>query len=153
MAYDQRLSPTSAYIVQSDQRLRPAAFMIADGEEQSFPGHGGQQLLDEERQQNGTDHGEIQVVNHEEPGELHGFSVSHELPSPEGDGIVGDDAGHRRRQGRKGRLALGEAEVLRMMAYHGPVGFVENGPQMDPERSIEGGRGESEQVGPVRCHG
>lgn len=53
----------TAYVVQDDEGLRPAAISIANSMENSTANNGGKQLLNEKHQDDGADNRERKIVN------------------------------------------------------------------------------------------
>lgn len=140
-------------IIERDQRLRPASIVIADGVEYAMSPQGGQQLLNEERQQRGTDGGKKQVVDHKEARKLQRFLVAHELSSAQDDDIVRNYQTGRFPKGGERRLARNEAKVFRRMADDGGVELVEKGPEMHSKRPVKSGQRGGREFGEISSSG
>lgn len=125
------------YIVQDDQRLGPAAVCLANRVEHAVPDNGREQLLNKQREQDCADGCEVEVVDEEERLELEWLSVAHDFPAAEDEDVVGDDEDGRLLEGRHGRLAGDESEVVCGLARDRREGLVEDWPQMDAERSVD----------------
>ena len=118
----------NTYVVKDNQLVRPAAFVVADGEEKTLPRNRGDQLLREEKQQGPADSGEVKVVHLEEKVELEGLTVAHKLPTTEDYSVVYNQRDNADLECRKGRLSLHEAEVLRLVARNGLKALFEDWP-------------------------
>lgn len=79
------------HIVEDNERLGPAAIDVADGVEDALANESREELLNEQRQEDTTDGGEVEVVDEEERLELEGLAVAHQLPAAKDDGVVNDD--------------------------------------------------------------
>lgn len=53
------------YVIQDNQGLGPTAIGVADGIKEAMPGHGGDELFEEEDKQSGADEGQDEVVDQE----------------------------------------------------------------------------------------
>lgn len=118
----------SAYVVEDNQGLGPAAVGVADGVEDAAADDDGQKLLNEESQEDAADGGEVEVVDEEQRLELVGLPVAHPLTAAQDDGVVDDDEDGGLLDGRHGSLALDEAEVAGGIANDGRPGLIEDGP-------------------------
>lgn len=128
------------YIVERNKRLGPAALVVADGVEDAVTDQSGQQLLNEESQEHTTDRGQVEVVDHEQEVELERRAIAHDFPAAKDDDVVGDEHRGGGLEGGHGRDALLELEFFRGIAHDGLVAGVEDGPEVDAERTVERGR-------------
>lgn len=122
------VSSSRTYVVQDYQRLSPTAVDFANGVEQAMPVDGRNELLSEQGQENATDQSEHQVVDDGNGLELEGWSIPHQFPSTEYDRVIYDNKDRRLLQGRHGRLAGDEFEVIGRVAHDQLEGLVEDGP-------------------------
>lgn len=132
--------PTRTHIVQDNQRSSPATSVIADGIEDAVAHQGREQLLNEESQQDTTYGCQVEVVDHEESVELESRAIAHDLTATEDNDVVGDQHGDGLLQCRHGRDALFEVERIGRVASDLGVEDVEDGPQVQAERTVEGRR-------------
>ena len=102
--------------------------MVADGEEEAFPGNRGDQLLREKEEESPADGREVKVVHLEEKVELERLTVAHKLPASEDNDVVCDECDHTDFERRKRRLSLYEAKVLRLVAHNRLKHLLEDGP-------------------------
>jgi hypothetical protein len=116
------------YIVQNDQLIGPSTLPVANGKEDAVPPDGGNQLLQEQNKQRAANECQVQVVHLEQPIELQGRSATHNLSAAEDDYVVGDEDNSRGGESGKGRYTLFEAEVLRLVAFDGLKGPLEDWP-------------------------
>ena len=116
------------HIVEDNEGLSPATINIADGVEDAVANESREKLLNKQSQEDGADSGEVEVVDEEDGFELEGLTVPHQLPTAEDDGIVDDDEGARRLEGRHGRLERDKLELIDWIANDGRPGLVEDGP-------------------------
>ena len=82
---------TDTHIVESHERRSPATVVVTDGIQKTAVAEDGRKLLNEKSQQTAGDHGEKEVVDLEQPLELEGVEVPHDLPSSKNNDVVGDD--------------------------------------------------------------
>lgn len=118
----------NTYVVEDNQLVRPAALMVADGEEKALPDNRGDDLLGEKQQQCAANGGEVKVVHLEKKAELEGLAIAHKLPAAENYNVVHKKRDNTRLQGRERCDALLEAEVLGLVARNGLKDLFENGP-------------------------
>lgn len=118
----------STYVVENDKRLGPATTAVADGIEDASADNGGQQLLDKERQEDGRNGSQVEVMDQEQRLQLEGLAVAHNLTTPEDDGIVDSNEDSRLLQGRHGSLPSGEPELADGIASNGGPDLVKDGP-------------------------
>lgn len=116
------------HVVQNDQRLGPSTFVVTDGVENTVVPEGGDELLDKQNQQDTTDDGQDQVVQHEQSVQLEGLHVLHDLTATEDDHIVGDEDGGGLFEGGEGCHALLEVELASRVSSNQLKGLVEDGP-------------------------
>lgn len=101
----------TTHVVENDQFIRPPALVLADGEEDAVSRDGGDELLEEQRQERAADDGQVEVVDLEEAVEGKGGPVAHHLAPAEDDNVVGDqDRGGLLERGHGGRVGR-EAEI------------------------------------------
>lgn len=98
----------------------------------------GQQLLNEENEEHAADGSEVEVVDEEKALELERLAVPHQRATTKDDDVVQDDEDARLLERRHGRDASLEAEVVGRVAHDGCPRLVEDGPQRDAERPVEG---------------
>ena len=79
------------YVIEDNERLSPATIHVADCVEDAAANNGGEELLNEESEETGADHGQEKVVDQEEALELEGLAVAHNLAATEDDNVVDDD--------------------------------------------------------------
>lgn len=127
------------HIVQGDQRLSPAAIIVADGEEETVADQRRDELLEVEGEQATADDGQVEVVDFEQPVELQRRALFHNLPTTEDDDVVRGQGHGRLEHRRHGRAARDEAELLGLVSHDLFKGMGEDGPQLDTERPVEGG--------------
>ena len=96
------------------------------------------QLLQEQPQQRPANDGQVEIVNLEQPIQLHGRPALHELASAEDNEVVEAQRDGRLAHGGHGRLAGREAELLGLVAEEGLVGLGEEGPEFQTEGAVEG---------------
>lgn len=100
------------YVVENDKLVGPTALVVANREEDTVPYNGGNQLLQEQRQERTTNNGQVKVVDFEKTIERKGRTVAHQLTTAEDDDIVC----HQHRRGllecRHWGAARGESEGL-----------------------------------------
>ncbi len=65
------------YVIQDNQRRSPTALHVADGVEDTVIEDRRNQLLKEQYQQATADGSEVEVVNHEKPVQLEGWTAAH----------------------------------------------------------------------------
>lgn len=116
------------HVVEDNERLRPAAIVVADGMEDTLTVDGRNKLLNEENEKNTADGREVEVVDQEQRLELEGLAVAHHLAPTEDDGIVDDDEDGSRLESRHGSLEGDELELAGGIADNGGPGLVEDGP-------------------------
>lgn len=102
--------------------------MVTDSIEDTVSPKGWQKLLDEEGQQDRTDGGQVEVVDHEQAIELQGREVLHDLTATEDDYVVGDQSSGSLLKGGHGGDALDKFELRRGVPDDGGEGLVEDGP-------------------------
>lgn len=99
---------------------------------------GGQELLNEQNQENATDEGQNEVVDHEQSVELERRQLLHDFATTEDDNVVCDKHhGGLLQCGQRGHI-LGELELASRVAHDLLVGLVKEGPQVHTKRPIEG---------------
>lgn len=116
------------YVVEDNQRLSPAAIVVADGKEDTLTDNGRQKLLNEESQEEAANSGQVEVVDEEERLELERLAVAHQLSAAKDDEVVDDDEDGRRLQGGHGSLERHELEVIGRVANNGREELVKDGP-------------------------
>lgn len=125
------------YVVQNDQFVSPATFMVANREEETMTGDCGNHLLGEERQQCAADGGEVEIMDLEQEVELERLPSAHEFAAAEDDDVVCDKKSGAGLESREGSLALGEAEILRLVAYNRLKSLLEDGPELDTKGAVQ----------------
>jgi len=123
--------------------------VVADGEKKPLSRNGGNQLLGEQCEQNAADGGQVKVVHFEQKAELERGALAHQLPAPKDYDVVGNDCDGARLEGGEGRLALDEAEVLRLVTRNGLKRALKNGPQFQAKGTVE--RGDAD-IDPIDTH-
>lgn len=123
-----RIRGSSTYVVENNERLGPAAIVLANGVEDATTNNGRDELLEEEQQKRQADGGEVEVVNQEQRLELEGLTVAHKLPTAKDDGVVDGDEDGGRLERRHGSLERHELEVGDRVAHDGRPGLVEDRP-------------------------
>lgn len=116
------------YVVEDNQRLSPAAIVVADGKEDTLADNGRQKLLNEESQEEAADGGQVEVVDEEERLELERLAVAHQLSTAKDDEVIDDDEDGRRLQSGHGSLERHELEVIGRVANNGREELVKDGP-------------------------
>ena len=116
------------YVVENDQLVGPSARFGANGIEYAVSDNRWDQLLGKERQENAADDGQVEIVNLEQPIQLHRRSIAHQLASTKDYDVVGYQDDGSLWECRHWRLALDEAKVLRLVAFGGFERFLEEGP-------------------------
>jgi hypothetical protein len=139
------------YIVQDNQLIGPPTLAVADGIEHAVPPDRRDQLLSEKHKQRAANERQVQVVHLEEPIQLQRLSAAHDLPPAKDDDIVRDEQDRRRLEGRHGRDALLEAEVLRLVAHDRGEDPVEDGPDGQAKGPVERGHAVLEPFGVRHC--
>lgn len=93
-------------------------------------------------------------MDHEQRVQLEGRTVAHQLPPSKNDDVVCENSQSALLQRRHGRHQGLEVEVLGVKAGDGIEDFVEDGPQVNAERSVDTGKRQRlKQVGGgVRRH-
>lgn len=132
------MRPGNTYVVEDDEGLSPATAGVANGVIQPVTSQGGDQLLGEEEEEREGNKGEEEVVNQEDGLKLEGLTGAHELPAAEDDGVVDDDEGRGRLEGRHGRLKGHKLELVGRVANNGRPDLVEQGPEVDAKGPVEG---------------
>lgn len=115
--------------------------MVANGVEDAVADEGRQKLFDEQGQENGTDGGQEEVVDHEDGVELESRQLLHDFATTEDDHIVGDQEGGGLLEGGDGSDALGELELAGGVTHDHLVGLIEQRPQVDAEGTVQGREG------------
>jgi len=129
------------YVVEDDKGLGPSTAMIADGVENAVTNDGGQELLDKQGQQDGADGGQDKVVDHKQGIQLEGGQLLHDLTTTKDDNVVSDQHSRGLLEGGHGCHALDELELASGVTHDLFIGLVEQGPQVDAKRPVQGGEG------------
>ncbi len=116
------------YIVENDQLVGPSARFGANGIEYTVSDNSRDQLLGKERQENAADDGQVEIVNLEQPIQLQRRSIAHQLASTKNYDVVGYQDDGCLWECRHWRDAFDEAKVLRLVAFGGFEGLLEDGP-------------------------
>jgi hypothetical protein len=146
----------NTYVIQDHQLVRPAALVVADGEENAMTGDNGNQLLSEQHQKYPADGREVEVVQLEQEAELEGWPVAHQFPPAEDYNVVCDQDSSACFESRDGGLAGHESKVLRLVAHGRLVDLLEDGPYREAERTVESRHTEFNPLGSLhgaRCGG
>jgi hypothetical protein len=124
------------YVVKNNQLIGPTTINVTDAVEEAISVKRGDHLLSEQGKKTSADKSEIEVVELEKEAELDGIAVAHELPAAKDDEVVHDQ--HREGGAVCGEVGLGldEFKVFSMVTVDGHIGFVEDGPQCEAERSV-----------------
>jgi hypothetical protein len=116
--------------------------VVANGVEDAVAHEGGQKLLDEQSQKDGADSSEKEVVDHEEGVELESGQLLHDLTATEDNHVVGNQQGGGLLEGGKRSDALGELELAGGVTHDHVEGLIEQRPQVDAERTVQGRDGD-----------
>lgn len=111
--------------------------MMADSMEDPIPPQLRYQLLRKQRQQNAADRGKVEVMNLKQPVQRVRRATPHNLPPSKYYNVVGYQHRCGRFQRRHRRLPRHKSEVLRLVAFDGFECFLEDGPELQAERTIE----------------
>lgn len=117
-----------SYVVENDQLVSPSAWFGANGIEYTVLDNSWNQLLGKERQKNAADGGQVKIVDLEQPIQLQSRSIAHQLAPTKDYDVVGYQDDGCLWECRHWRLALVEAEVLRLVAFDRFEGFLEDRP-------------------------
>lgn len=129
----------ATYIVEDDKGLGPSTAVVADGVEDAVANKSGQELLNKQSQKDGTNGSQDEVVEHEQSVQLEGRQLLHDLTATENNDVVGDQHGRGLLKGGHGGHALDELELAGGVTHNLLVGLVEQRPQVDAKRPVQGG--------------
>lgn len=81
-------SPWSTHVVENDHLVRPAARVVAHGEENTMTRNRGDDLFEEEPEQSRADGREVKVVHLEQEVELERLAPAHQFSASEDYNVV-----------------------------------------------------------------
>ena len=119
------------HVVEHDEGLRPSTTVVTDGVEDTMPPESREELLNEEDQQDGTDGGQEEIVNHEQSVELESGEVFHDFTTTEDYDVVCHHEGRGLLKGRHGSHTLDKLELAGWVAHDILERLIEDGPQMN----------------------
>lgn len=87
------LQKRNTYVVKNDQRRSPSTLDVANGVKDTMIEDGWDNLLEKQSQQASADGCKVEVVDHEEPVQLEGWTVTHQLSATKDYNVV-ENNGH-----------------------------------------------------------
>ena len=135
------IQPRITYVVQNDEGLSPTTTLVTDGVEHAVSDKSRQKLLNEEHQENTTDEGQDEVVDHEQGVQLESGQLLHDLTTTEDEHVVGNEHHGGLLQGGQRGHVLREGELAGRVAHDLLEAHIEQRPQVHTERAVEGRSG------------